>query len=103
MVYTVTRCHIGRRLGNRSIVLSTRDKFTYELHLRTLFYAYLGIVTYSGGSTRFQIAFSERNVNFTPSIKSCFLSTLRSGAQKKSLPSPPQACMEKKLKMHRFR
>ena len=48
--------------------------------------------TISGGSISyksvFQIAFSERNVNFTPSIKSCFLSTLRSGAQKKSPTSP---------------
>src|SRR6202012_1762030 len=31
--------------------------------------------------------FSEKNLNFTPSIKSCFLSTLRSGAQKN--PPPP--------------
>ena len=49
--------------------------------------------TFSGGSisykSDFQIAFSERSVNFTPSIQSCFLSTLRSGAQKQISPSPP--------------
>ena len=67
--------------------------------------------TFSGGSISyksvFQIAFSERNVNFTPSIKSCFLSTLGSGAQKKIPPFTPfppfEVCMKKKLKMHRFR